>query len=47
VTVEPCANSALKRALTRIGAMKCLLEKPLDLQILEPEEGPPVPGTLR
>ena len=38
VTVEPCANSALKRALTRIGQMKCLLEKPFDLQILEPEE---------
>jgi homoserine dehydrogenase len=38
VTVEPCANSALRRALARIGAMKCLLEKPFDLQILEPEE---------
>jgi homoserine dehydrogenase len=38
VTVEPCAGSALKRALTRIGAMKCLLEKPFDLQMLEPEE---------
>jgi homoserine dehydrogenase len=38
VTVEPCANSALKRALERIGQMKCLLEKPFDLQILEPEE---------
>ena len=38
VTVEPCRTSALKRALTRIGAMKCLLEKPFDLQMLEPEE---------
>jgi len=38
VTVEPCASSALKRALVRIGAMDCMLEKPLDLQILEPEE---------
>ena len=38
VTVEPCANSALKRALEQIGQMKCLLEKPFDLQILEPEE---------
>ncbi len=38
VTVEPCANSALKRALTRIGKMGCLLEKPFDLQMLEPEE---------
>jgi homoserine dehydrogenase len=39
VTVEPCAGSALKRALARIGAMDCLLEKPFDLQILESEEG--------
>ena len=38
VTVEPCAASALQRALARIGKMSCLLEKPLDLQILEPEE---------
>jgi homoserine dehydrogenase len=38
VTVEPCAASSLQRALARIGRMGCLLEKPLDLQILEPEE---------
>ena len=38
VTVEPCAASALHRALARIGKMGCLLEKPLDLQILEPED---------
>ncbi len=38
VTVEPCANSMLKKALERIGKMKCLLEKPFDMQILEPEE---------
>ena len=38
VTVEPCAVSALQRALARIGKMTCLLEKPFDLQILEPEE---------
>ncbi len=38
VTVEPCAASALQRALARIGKMSCLLEKPLDLQILEPED---------
>jgi homoserine dehydrogenase len=37
VTVEPCAASALQRSLTRIGKMSCLLEKPFDLQILEPE----------
>lgn len=34
VTVEPCAGSALQRALERIGRMKCLLTKPLDLPIL-------------
>jgi homoserine dehydrogenase len=37
VTVEPCAGSTLRRALARIGEMTCLLEKPFDLQILEPE----------
>jgi homoserine dehydrogenase len=38
VTVEPCAGSVLQRALTRIGSMHCLLQKPFDLQVLEPEE---------
>jgi homoserine dehydrogenase len=38
VTVEPCAGSALQRALNRIGAMEWLIEKPFDLQILEPED---------
>jgi homoserine dehydrogenase len=35
VTVEPCKSSALKRALASIGKMDCLLEQPLDLQMLE------------
>lgn len=35
VTVEPCKSSALKRALADIGKMDCLLEAPLDLQMLE------------
>lgn len=35
VTVEPCKSSALKRALERISRMDCLLEQPLNLQILE------------
>ena len=35
VTVEPCKSSALKRALASISQMECLLEKPLDLQMLE------------
>ena len=35
VTVEPCKSSALQRALERIRTMECLLEPPLDLQMLE------------
>lgn len=35
VTVEPCKSSALKRALAIISQMDCLLEQPLDLQMLE------------
>lgn len=35
VTVEPCKSSALKRALGSISQMDCLLEQPLDLQMLE------------
>ena len=37
VTVEPCSTSALKRALQEIGSLDCLIEPPLELQILEPE----------
>lgn len=35
VTVEPCKSSALKRALDSIASLKCMLEPPLDLQMLE------------
>ena len=35
VTVEPCKSSAIRRALAEIGKMDCLLEPPLDLQMLE------------
>jgi homoserine dehydrogenase len=35
VTVEPCKSSALQRALDSIRGMDCLLEPPLDLQMLE------------
>ena len=35
VTVEPCKSSALQRALTSIRTMDCMLEEPLDLQMLE------------
>jgi homoserine dehydrogenase len=35
VTVEPCKSSALQLALESIRTMDCLLEPPLDLQMLE------------
>lgn len=35
VTVEPCKSSALARALQHVAALDCMLEPPLDLQILE------------
>ncbi len=35
VTVEPCAGSALRRALAQVARLDCLLEPALDLQILE------------
>lgn len=35
VTVEPCKSSALQRALASVKSMDCMLEPPLDLQILE------------
>jgi len=35
VTVEPCKSSALQRALADVRAMDCMLEEPLDLQMLE------------
>ncbi|HEY0760487.1 MAG TPA: homoserine dehydrogenase [Acidisarcina sp.] len=38
VTVEPCPDSALRRALGKIAGMDCFLEPPLQMQILEPEE---------
>ena len=37
MTVEPCATSSLREALSEISRMECLIEPPLDLQILEPE----------
>ncbi len=35
VTVEPCKSSAMARALKRMKTMDCLLEEPLNLQMLE------------
>ena len=35
VTVEPCMNSALRRALDSVRSLDCMLEEPLDLQMME------------
>jgi homoserine dehydrogenase len=35
VTVEPCKSSVLERALGEIRSMDCMLEEPLNLQMLE------------
>lgn len=35
VTVEPCKSSALKRAMATVSKLDCLLEPPLNLQMLE------------
>jgi len=35
VTVEPCTNSALKRALEGIKKQDYMIGEPLDLQMLE------------
>jgi homoserine dehydrogenase len=37
VIAEPCAGSALKRALEKIGHLDCLLEPTLDMPILDAE----------
>ena len=37
VTVEPCSSTALRRALAEIEQMDCLLEPPLEMEILEQE----------
>jgi hypothetical protein len=33
--VEPCKASILERALAEIGTMDCMLQEPLNLQMLE------------
>jgi len=35
VTVEPCKSSAMQRAMAAFRTMDCLIEEPLDLQMLE------------
>jgi len=38
VTTEPCLTSTISRALASMGKMDCMLEPPLCLQMLDPEE---------
>lgn len=38
VTTEPCLSSTIAKALASIGKMDCMLEQPLCLQMLAPEE---------
>jgi homoserine dehydrogenase len=40
VTTEPCLTSTLERAMASIAKMDCMLERPLCLQILVPEDKP-------
>jgi len=35
VTVEPCKSSSMQRAISAFRSMDCLIEEPLDLQMLE------------
>ncbi len=37
VTVEPCSGSALRRAMAEVEQLDCLLEPPLEMEILEGE----------
>jgi homoserine dehydrogenase len=40
VTTEPCLTSTIAKALASIGKMDCMLEPPLCLQMLAPEDKP-------
>jgi homoserine dehydrogenase len=40
VTTEPCLTSTIERAMHSIAKLDCMLEKPLCLQILVPEDKP-------
>jgi homoserine dehydrogenase len=40
VTTEPCLTSTIERAMSSIGRLDCMLEKPLTLQILVAEDKP-------
>jgi homoserine dehydrogenase len=38
VTTEPCATSVIDKAISSIAKLDCMLERPLNLQILVPED---------
>ncbi len=40
VTTEPCLTSTIEKAMASIAKMDCMLERPLCLQILVPEDKP-------
>ncbi|HTH53319.1 MAG TPA: homoserine dehydrogenase [Edaphobacter sp.] len=40
VTTEPCLTSVIEKAMGSIGKLDCMLEKPLTLQMLVPEDKP-------
>jgi homoserine dehydrogenase len=40
VTTEPCLTSTIEKAMALIGKLDCMLERPLTLQILVPEDRP-------
>ncbi len=40
VTTEPCLTSTLEKAMNSIAKLECMLERPLTLQILVPEDKP-------
>src|SRR5215475_7319252 len=40
VTTEPCLTSTIEKAMNSLAKLDCMLEKPLTLQILVPEDKP-------
>ena len=40
VTTEPCLTSTIEKAMASIAKMDCMLERPLCLQILVPDDKP-------
>jgi homoserine dehydrogenase len=40
VTTEPCLTSVVEKAIRSIAKLDCILERPLTLQVLVPEDKP-------